>query len=92
MAPGEYYIGVNIITANTAGSATFSMMGGNDMQTAAVYAEFGSQTNNTVNLHGAWGVYNAASTGLPASVSVASINQTGSALSAANIAIVIRNA
>jgi hypothetical protein len=69
-----------------------SMVGGNDLQTAANYAEISAQTNTSVGLHSGMGVYSAASTGLLSGVSLSGINQTGSALSAANIALVFRNA
>jgi hypothetical protein len=93
MQPGEYYVGINYITAGTAVSLTQSLYGGNDIQTASNYADMASQTNATTGqLWGAMGVYNAASTGMPASVSISSINQTGANLSRANFAIILRNA
>ena len=99
MAPGEYVIGFNWVTNGTSSigatttnyGATISMYGGNGLQTAVNYAEMSAQTATSQGLY-VCGVYNAASTGMPASVSVASINQTGSALSAGNIALVLRNA
>jgi hypothetical protein len=93
MQPGEYYVGVNYITAGTAVSLTQSMYGGNDIQTASNYAEMGSTTNATTGqLWGAMGCYSAASTGMPAALSLSAILQTGAPLSAANIAVVFRNA
>jgi len=98
-APGEYIVGFNLVTNGTSSigtattnyGATLSMYGGNGFQTAVPYAEMSAQTATSANLF-VCGVYNAASTGLPASVSIASINQTGSALSAGNIGLVFRNA
>jgi filamentous hemagglutinin len=99
MAPGEYIVGFNLIsatssigTATTNYGLTMSMMGGNDLQTVANYAEMGSQTNATIGLYSGMGVYGAASTGLAASYAISSISQTGSSLSQANIAIIMRNA
>jgi hypothetical protein len=68
------------------------MMGGNDLQTAANYAEIGSATATSTNWFGGMGVFTAASSGIPSTIALSNINQTGSALSAANIALVFRNA
>ena len=99
MGPGEYVVGFNFITATssiglstTNYAQTFSMMGGNLMQTAAVYGEIGSATAASVNLLSGMGVYSAASTGLSGAYSISGIVQTGSSLSQANIALVFRNA
>jgi hypothetical protein len=99
MAPGEYIVGINFITNGTSSigasttnyGATMSMWGAPAGQTDVNYAEMGNATNTSSNL-GPVGVYNAASTGLPASVSIASINQTGSAVVAGNVALILRNA
>jgi len=91
LVPGEYFVGFNIVTANTAGSATISMIGGNQIATASNYAEFANTATST-NLFGGMGIYSAATTGVVTRVSLSAINQTGSALSAANIALVFRNA
>lgn len=98
MAPGEYYVGVNFITATSSiGLSTtnnpfsFSIMGANDIQTASNYAEFAATATST-NLWGGMGVYSAATTGVVTRVSLSAINQTGANLSAANIALVFRNA
>lgn len=98
MAPGEYWVGFNMLTATTSIGAsttnpgmTFSVYGGNDVQTAINYAEFGSNTATSSNLFNA-GVYSAATTGIVANLSISAINQTGSALSVGNIALVFRNA
>lgn len=97
MAPGEYYVGFNFVTATTSIGAsttnaglTVSMYGGNDLQTALNYAEFGSNTATSTGLF-RLGVYSAATTGVVTRVSLSAINQTGSAQSAGNIALVFRN-
>jgi hypothetical protein len=93
MQPGEYYVGVNYITAGTAVSLTQSIYGGNDIQTASQYADMASTTNATTGqLWGAMGCYSVASTGMPGALSISAIVQTAAALSAANIALVFRNA
>lgn len=99
MSQGEYFVGFNLVTATSSIGAsttncpqTFSIMGGNALQSGLNYNEIGSATNASVGLYGAMGVYNAASTGLPASVSIASIIQTGASLSQANYGFVLRNA
>ena len=91
MPAGEYYVGVNFVTSTTAASITMSMMGANDIQTVANYAEFGNTASST-NLWGGMGVYSAATTGVVTRVSISAINQTGTGLSAANLALVFRNA
>ena len=91
MPAGEYFVGFNFITANTAGSATFSMMGGS-MAVAQNYAETNSQTATSVGLYGGMGIRSAATTGMPTALSLSDINQTGTALAQANIALVFRNA
>jgi hypothetical protein len=91
MVQGEYYVGFNLITSTTAASVTMSMMGGNAIGTALNYVEFANTATST-NVYGGMGVYSAATTGVVTRVSVSAINQTGSALSAANIALVFRNA
>jgi hypothetical protein len=99
MTPGEYYVAFNFSTnSSSVGAATtnygqtLSMMGGNEIQTAANYAEFTNATATSSNLYGGMGVYSATSAGIGASLALSNINQTGSALSAANIALVFRNA
>ena len=98
-APGEYVVGFNLVTATSSVGAsttnlaqTISIMGGGAMQTAANYAEFGSNTATSSNFPGAMGLYTAATTGLPASVALSNMGQTGASLSQANIALVFRNA
>ena len=97
--PGEYIVGFNLVTATssiglstTNIGQTFSIMGGNLLYTASVYGEIGVATASNSNLRYGMGVYTAASTGLPASVSIGSIAQTGASQSQANIALVFRNA
>ena len=90
LEPGEYFVGFNFVTSTTAASITMSMVGGNDIQTANNYVEFANTATST-NLYAGMGVYSAATTGVVTRVSLSAINQTGSALSAANIALVFRN-
>ena len=99
MTPGEYFVGFGFSTNSSSVGAsttnygqTISMMGGNDLQTIANYAEIGAGTATSTNWFGGMGMFTAASAGIPASIALSNINQTGSALSAANIAIVFRNA
>lgn len=99
MAPGEYYVGFNLVTAassigaaTTAAGLTMSMMGGNQIQTALNYADITANTATSVGLYGAMGIHSVATTGVVTRLSISDINQTGSALSAANIALVFRNA
>lgn len=99
MSAGEYFVGFNIVTATSSvGLSTtnlaqsISMMGGIAIQTAAVYAEFTNVTTASSGLYFGMGVYSAATTGLSAAYSISGINQTGSSLSQANIALVFRNA
>jgi hypothetical protein len=88
---GEYFVGVNIVTANTAGSATYSMMGGPAMIAGQNYAEIGNQTATSTNVYGGMGLYSAATTGSLAAISLSAINQTGANLQSAAIALVFRN-
>ncbi len=99
MTPGEYYVGLNMVTATSSIGAsttncgqTFSIVGGNQIQSGLNYNEIGSATNASVGLFGAMGVYSAASTGLPAALSISGIVQTGASLSQANFGFVLRNA
>lgn len=99
MPPGEYFVGFNMLTntssiglSTTNYGLTLSMMGATAIQTAQVYAEITAATANSSGLYYGQGVYSAATTGLPAAVSISGINQTGAALAQANIALVFRNA
>lgn len=98
MTPGEYLVGFNFITATssiglstTNLGQTWSVMGGNNLQTGLVYAEIGSGSNASVNLVKGMGVYSAATTGLSGSYALSGLVMTGSSLSQANIALVFRN-
>ena len=91
MAPGEYIIGFNYVTGGAANSQTISMVGA-AIQQLPGYAEFGSTTGNSGQLMSGMGVYSAATTGLSAAYSISGIVGTGSSISQANIAIVMRNA
>lgn len=92
MAPGEYYVGVNIVTANTAGSASFSVLGGAPMIAGINYAEITAATGTSTNYIGGMGLYSAATTGTLANVSLSAINATGGNLQSANVALIFRNA
>lgn len=99
MAPGEYYVGFNIVTtvssigtATTNLGATLSMMGGNQIQSGLNYQEITAATNASKNLYGGMGIWSVATTGMPASMALSDIRHTGVNLSAANIALVFRNA
>lgn len=94
MPPGEYIVGVNVVTAATGNAMgnTWSVMGGNNLQTALVYADLASSAAASRNLLLGMGVYSAASTGLSAAYSLSGIVMTGSSLSQANVALVFRNA
>ncbi len=97
--PGEYFVGVNIITATssiglstTNYGLTMSIYGGTQVQTAVPYAEITANTATSSNLWYGQGVYTAATTGMPVSIGLAAIAQTGSSQAQANIALVFRNA
>lgn len=98
MTPGEYFVGFGFSTAaSSVGTATtnlaqtVSAMGFVGLQSALNYAEFGSATNNTVGLYSGMGIYSAALSTVPPTISLSAINQTGTNLSRANIALVFRN-
>jgi hypothetical protein len=98
MVPGEYFVGFNFSTNTTSVGATttsygqtLSIMGGNDLQTVANYAEFTAQTNSTVNLFSGMGVYTASSAGIGGTIGLNNLAATGASLSQANIALVFRN-
>lgn len=96
--PGEYWVAFNFITAQssvgaatTALGQTLSMYGGNVIQTGInPILDF---TNATATSNGlmSMGVYASATTGLPATISASALAQTGSSLSQANIALVLRS-
>jgi hypothetical protein len=98
MAPGEYFVGVNMITATTSIGAsttnfglTLSMYGGTDIGTALPYADITANTATSSNLYYGQGVYTAATTGMPVSIGISQIAQTGASQAQANIALVFRN-
>jgi hypothetical protein len=98
MTPGEYFVGFNIVTANTSvGTATtalgqtVSMYGQKMAFSGNNYAEFGAATATSQNLQFGGGIYSAASTGLSGVYSLNQVNQTGTAAERGQIAIVFRN-
>jgi hypothetical protein len=99
MTPGEYFVAFNFSTNSTSVGAattnygqTLSIMGGPDLQTAANYAEITAGTATSTNWFGGMGVYTATSAGIGGTLALSNIAQTGASLSAANIALVFRNA
>jgi hypothetical protein len=95
---GEYFVGFNISTnsssvglSTTNLAQTISVMGANQMQTGVNYAEFTAQTATSTGLYGGMGIYTAQTAGIPVSIGLAAIAQTGASLSQANIALVFRN-
>ena len=98
-APGEYFVGVNIITNTSSIGAsttnyglTMSIYGGTDVQTAIPYAEITANTATSSGLYYGQGMYTAATTGMPVSIGLANIAQTGPSAAQANIGLVFRNA
>jgi hypothetical protein len=98
MTPGEYVIGFafstnssSVGTATTNLAQTISVYGWNSNQSALNYAEFGAATNASTNLLGVLGIYSAATTGMPATIGVTDVNQTGVNQSKAQFAFVLRN-
>lgn len=97
--PGEYYVGFGISTntssvgtATTALGITWSVMGG-PVYSSAVgqVAEFTATTNTSTGLWGGQGVYSAAISTVPPTVSLSAINQTGSYYARGNMGIIFRN-
>jgi fibronectin-binding autotransporter adhesin len=95
---GEYFVGFNFSTAASSIGAsttnlgqTLSMYGGSQIQSAINYAEISAATATSTNLYGGMGMLSAATGAIPVSIGLANINQTGTALTAANIAFVFRN-
>lgn len=99
MTEGEYFVAFNVVTAFSSiglsttdlSPLTMSVLGGNAIQSAGVFAEITNQTVSTSNMLNGQGVYTAASTGLPGTIGISNIAQTGASLSQANIALVFRN-
>jgi hypothetical protein len=97
--PGEYYIAVNHVTNTfSSGTATTSLnrtvsVVGNAMQSqrwaiAPEYTVVTAATNNSIQPAG---VFSAASTGLPGTISYSQLVMTGSSRSQANFVVVMRN-
>lgn len=98
MTPGEYYVAFNISTsqssvgaATTALNFSISAMGYANVQSALNYAEFTAVTTANSGLYGAAGIWSSAQTGLPSTIPVTQINQTGANQSAAQYGFVLRN-
>jgi len=100
--PGEYFVGFNMnssyISTNTAANysalpQTIQFLGGiSGVFTGAQYAEIGSLSASSSNLPYGMGVATATSNGVPASIALSNIAQTGPAVQSANLAFVFRNA
>lgn len=99
MSAGEYYIGFGISTntssvgtATTALGNTWSVMGGQVYSSAVGFVgDFTAATNTSTGLLGGHGVYSAAISTVPPTVSLSAINQTGSYYARANIGLIFRN-
>jgi hypothetical protein len=98
MTPGEYIVGFNfstnsssIGTATTNLAQTISMMGWGGNQSALNYAEFTAASTSNSGLYGAMGIWSSAGTGLPTTIPVTAIGQTGANQSRAQYAFVMRN-
>jgi hypothetical protein len=99
VTPGEYFIAANLVTntfssgtATTALGQTLSIVG-NTMQSAswAMVQDYAVATANTNNSLQPSGVFSAASTGLPATISYSQMTMTGASRLQANFAVVMRN-
>lgn len=99
MSPGEYYVGFGISTktssagtATTALGNTWSVMGG-PVYSSAVgqVGEFTDTTNTSTGLFGGQGVYSAAISTVPPTVSLSAINQTGSYYARGMMGLLFRN-
>jgi hypothetical protein len=95
---GEYFVGFNFSTnSSSVGAATtnfgqtLSVYGGNQIATSLNYAEITAATATSTNVFGGMGIFTAQTGGMPVSIGLSAINQTGAALSQANIALVFRN-
>jgi hypothetical protein len=96
---GEYYVGFGISTntssagtATTALNQTWSVMGGPIYSSAVPQVgEFTATTNASTGLFGGQGVYSAAISTVPPTVSLSAINQTGSYYARANMGLIFRN-
>lgn len=94
MAPGEYLVGFNYVTAGAGGTThtIAPLMGGTGVLGWPGYGEINAATNASRQLMSGMGIYSAATTGLSGSYSISGIVGTGTALQQANIGIVLRNA
>jgi hypothetical protein len=99
MTPGEYYVAFGISTntssagtATTALGNTWSVMGG-PIYSSAVgqVGEFTATSNTSTGLFGGQGVYSAAISTIPPTISLSAINQTGSYYARGNMGIIFRN-
>lgn len=98
MLNGEYLVAFAVSTTNssvglstTALAWSLSIQADLAMQTAVNYAEPGVATNASSNLYGGMGVYSAATGGLPNTLPLTAINQTGANQLAGNYVFVMRN-
>lgn len=99
MSIGEYYIGFGISTntssvglSTTALGITQSVMGGIIYTSAVPYVqEFTATTNATTGMFGGQGIYTAAISTVPPTVSLSAISQTGSFYGRAGFAAIFRN-
>ena len=99
MTPGEYYVAFGISTntsslgtATTALGNTWSVMGGLIYTSAVPYVpHFTMTTNTSTGLWGGHGIYSAAISTVPPTVSISAVNQTGSYNGRANIGLIFRN-
>lgn len=99
MTPGEYYIGFGISTntssvgtATTALGITWSIMGGLTYSSAVPHVgDFTEVTATSTGLFGGHGVYSAAISTVPPTVSLSAINQTGSYYARGAVGLIFRN-
>jgi len=98
MTPGQYFVALNWVTntfssgtATTALARTVSILG-NPTHSAsyAMVADYSAATGNTNNSFIPAGVFSAASTGIPATISYSQMTMTGSSRSQANFALLFR--
>jgi hypothetical protein len=98
--PGQYFMAWDWVTntfssgtATTALNRTVSIMGGAQIQSAsnALVSDYNIATGATRNWLMPMGVFSAASTGLPGTISYSQFTATGASVSQANIVILFRN-
>ena len=98
MTPGQYFVALNWVTNTfSSGTATTSLnrtvsILGNPTNSAsyAMVADYSAATGNTNNSFMPAGVFSAASTGIPATISYSQMTMTGSSRSQANFALLFR--